>query len=83
MHGFHIEWGTLVCAIVVVVVVVVIGSGGGGELFKYSSVVHFVCVFYKCTVCCLLFFAFVRCAVAAVVIHSFIYIHLAVDSACL
>jgi len=70
LHGFHIEWGTLGCAIVVVVVVV-IGSGGGGELFKYSSVVHFVCVFYKCTVCCPLFFAFVRC----VVVHSFIYLY--------
>jgi len=67
LNGLHIEWGMLVCAIDVVV------SGG---LFKYSSVVHFVCVFCKCTVCCPLFFAFVCCAVAAVV-------QLAVDSACL
>jgi hypothetical protein len=33
----------LVCAIVVVVAAAVVG----GELCKYSSVVHFGCVFYK------------------------------------
>jgi hypothetical protein len=44
------------------------------ELFKYSFVVHFVCIFSVCTVFCPSSFVFY--------VAMFVVGHLAVDSAC-